>query len=168
MASPPRPHWQSQLGPPLPRSARLRAGRRAFYTAPIKALSNQKFRDFREEHADDVGIMTGDVTINPEAPLLIMTTEVFRNTIFEAPDADDLLAWLRRQPLMHHDATLGYTLVHAGLAQTTDRGAVRAVGGDDSVPAIDECLGQVQAESLRRTGHEDRVALHGFRNSARV
>lgn len=61
-------------------------GRRIVYTAPIKALSNQKFRDFRDEHGDDVGIMTGDVTINPEAPLLIMTTEVFRNTIFESPE----------------------------------------------------------------------------------
>ncbi len=61
-------------------------GRRIVYTAPIKALSNQKFRDFREEHGDDVGIMTGDVTIHPEAPLLIMTTEVFRNTIFESPE----------------------------------------------------------------------------------
>jgi superfamily II RNA helicase len=61
-------------------------GRRIVYTAPIKALSNQKFRDFREEHGDDVGIMTGDVTINPDAPLLIMTTEVFRNTIFESPE----------------------------------------------------------------------------------
>ncbi|MEE8106732.1 MAG: DEAD/DEAH box helicase [Planctomycetota bacterium] len=56
------------------------------YTAPIKALSNQKFRDFRADHGDDVGIMTGDVTIHPEAPLLIMTTEVFRNTIFESPE----------------------------------------------------------------------------------
>jgi superfamily II RNA helicase len=61
-------------------------GRRIVYTAPIKTLSNQKFRDFREEHGDDVGIMTGDVTIQPEAPLLIMTTEVFRNTIFESPE----------------------------------------------------------------------------------
>jgi len=60
--------------------------RRIVYTAPIKALSNQKFRDFRAEHGDDVGIMTGDVTINPDAPLLIMTTEVFRNTIFESPE----------------------------------------------------------------------------------
>ncbi|MDH3590853.1 MAG: DEAD/DEAH box helicase, partial [Planctomycetota bacterium] len=60
--------------------------RRVVYTAPIKALSNQKFRDFRAEHGDEVGIMTGDVTINPEAPLLIMTTEVFRNTIFESPE----------------------------------------------------------------------------------
>ena len=64
-------------------------GRRIVYTAPIKALSNQKFRDFRMEHGEDVGIMTGDVTINPEAPLLIMTTEVFRNTIFESPERLD-------------------------------------------------------------------------------
>ncbi len=60
--------------------------RRVVYTAPIKALSNQKFRDFRSEHGDEVGIMTGDVTINSDAPLLIMTTEVFRNTIFESPE----------------------------------------------------------------------------------
>lgn len=65
--------------------AALRAGERIVYTSPIKALSNQKFRDFREEHGDAVGIMTGDVTINSEAALLIMTTEVFRNTIFEDP-----------------------------------------------------------------------------------
>jgi superfamily II RNA helicase len=58
---------------------------RIVYTSPVKALSNQKFRDFREIHGDDVGIMTGDVTINATAPLLIMTTEVFRNTIFEDP-----------------------------------------------------------------------------------
>ncbi|MHC4960273.1 MAG: DEAD/DEAH box helicase [Planctomycetota bacterium] len=64
----------------------FKEGRRIVYTAPIKALSNQKFRDFRAEHGDEVGIMTGDVTIHPEAPLLIMTTEVFRNTIFESPE----------------------------------------------------------------------------------
>lgn len=60
--------------------------RRVVYTSPIKALSNQKFRDFREEYGEDkVGLMTGDVTINNDAPLLIMTTEIFRNTIFEDP-----------------------------------------------------------------------------------
>jgi len=61
----------------------LARGTRAIYTAPIKALSNQKYRDFRETLGDDVGIMTGDLTLNPGAPLLIMTTEIFRNTIFE-------------------------------------------------------------------------------------
>lgn len=63
----------------------LKNGRRAIYTAPIKALSSQKYRDFKAQPSVDVGIMTGDVTINPTAPLLIMTTEIFRNTIFESP-----------------------------------------------------------------------------------
>ncbi|MCB9898418.1 MAG: DEAD/DEAH box helicase [Planctomycetes bacterium] len=63
----------------------LTAGKRAIYTAPIKALSNQKFRDFKAIDVERVGIMTGDVTIRPHAPLLIMTTEIFRNTIFENP-----------------------------------------------------------------------------------
>jgi superfamily II RNA helicase len=62
----------------------VRQGGRAVYTAPIKALSNQKYRDFRKRFGDEaVGIQTGDVTINPEARLLIMTTEIFRNLILE-------------------------------------------------------------------------------------
>ncbi|EGW36161.1 DEAD/DEAH box helicase [Desulfosporosinus sp. OT] len=55
---------------------------RVIYTAPIKALSNQKYRDFKKQFGEDaVGIMTGDVVLNPTAPLLIMTTEVFRNQV---------------------------------------------------------------------------------------
>ena len=61
-------------------------GRRCVYTAPIKALSNQKYRDFRDDPQVDVGIMTGDVTIHPTAQVLIMTTEILRNAIFESPD----------------------------------------------------------------------------------
>lgn len=67
----------------------LRQGRRAIYTAPVKALSNQKYRDFKAIAPDGVGIMTGDVTIRHDAPLLIMTTEIFRNTIFEDPASLD-------------------------------------------------------------------------------
>lgn len=63
----------------------LRENGRVVYTSPIKALSNQKYRDFTTAYPDLVGIMTGDVTINPGAPVLIMTTEIFRNTLFEDP-----------------------------------------------------------------------------------
>ena len=63
----------------------VRAGRRAFYTAPIKALSNQKFRDFKADGID-VGLMTGDLTLEPGAQVVIMTTEIFRNAVFEDPD----------------------------------------------------------------------------------
>lgn len=62
----------------------IRAGKRAIYTSPIKALSNQKFRDFKNDGLR-VGLMTGDLTLDPDAPLVIMTTEIFRNAVFEDP-----------------------------------------------------------------------------------
>lgn len=58
---------------------------KAIYTSPIKALSNQKYRDFRTEF-DDVGILTGDVQINPEASCLIMTTEILRSMLYRGAD----------------------------------------------------------------------------------
>ena len=64
----------------------VKKGRRCIYTSPIKALSNQKYRDFRDDPTIDVGIMTGDVTIRPTARVLIMTTEILRNSIFENPE----------------------------------------------------------------------------------
>lgn len=52
---------------------------RVIYTSPIKALSNQKFRDFRSRFGgDNIGLITGDVQIRTEAPCLIMTTEILR------------------------------------------------------------------------------------------
>src|ERR1700738_240194 len=56
-------------------------GRRCIYTTPLKALSNQKFRDLKEVMGDEVGLVTGDVVINPDAPVLIMTTEILRNIL---------------------------------------------------------------------------------------
>jgi len=58
---------------------------KAIYTSPIKALSNQKFRDFRLIF-DDVGILTGDVQIRPEASCLIMTTEILRSMLYRGAD----------------------------------------------------------------------------------
>ncbi|MBI2103223.1 DEAD/DEAH box helicase [Candidatus Woesearchaeota archaeon] len=56
--------------------------KRIIYTAPIKALSNQKYKDFSHEYGEDkVGLMTGDVVINPHAKILIMTTEIYRNMV---------------------------------------------------------------------------------------
>ena len=61
----------------------LEENHRIIYTAPIKALSNQKYRDFYAEYGDKIGIVTGDVVLNPYAQVLLMTTEIFRNTIFD-------------------------------------------------------------------------------------
>jgi superfamily II RNA helicase len=59
--------------------------KRVFYTTPLKALSNQKFRDFQEQFPNQVGLITGDIIINPEAPVIVMTTEIFRNMLYETP-----------------------------------------------------------------------------------
>jgi ATP-dependent RNA helicase HelY len=65
----------------------LEAGRKAFYTTPLKALSNQKFGDFVASYgASNVGLLTGDNTINGEAPVVVMTTEVLRNMLYERSD----------------------------------------------------------------------------------
>ena len=63
--------------------AAIRAGKRAFYTAPIKALSNQKYHDLVSRYGvDRVGLLTGDNAINGDAPVVVMTTEVLRNMIY--------------------------------------------------------------------------------------
>ncbi|GAB4274666.1 MAG: DEAD/DEAH box helicase [Candidatus Rifleibacteriota bacterium] len=65
----------------------LKTDKRIIYTSPIKALSNQKYRDFSRLYGDKVGILTGDVVINREAQALIVTTEVYRNMAIEDPEA---------------------------------------------------------------------------------
>jgi ATP-dependent RNA helicase HelY len=62
-------------------------GGKAFYTTPLKALSNQKYGDLVAKHgAANVGLLTGDNTINGEAPVVVMTTEVLRNMLYERSD----------------------------------------------------------------------------------
>ncbi|WP_122817552.1 DEAD/DEAH box helicase [Nocardioides pantholopis] len=61
----------------------LQTGRKAFYTTPIKALSNQKYHDLVERYGpENVGLLTGDNTVNGEAPVVVMTTEVLRNMLY--------------------------------------------------------------------------------------
>ena len=72
----------------------IRTNLGVIYTAPIKALSNQKFRDFQGQFNDNIGILTGDVSINPHAPILIMTTEIFRNKLLDEPQSLDKYSWI--------------------------------------------------------------------------
>ena len=63
----------------------LEAGKRAWYTTPLKALTNSKYYEFGEEFgAERVGILTGDRKENSDAPLIVGTTEIFRNQLFDA------------------------------------------------------------------------------------
>ena len=66
---------------------------RVIYTSPIKALSNQKFREFLLKF-DDVGIITGDVSVNPDATCLVMTTEILRSMLYRGADIVRDIEWV--------------------------------------------------------------------------
>jgi ATP-dependent RNA helicase DOB1 len=66
---------------------------RVIYTSPIKALSNQKYREFHDEFSD-VGLMTGDVTINEGASCLVMTTEILRSMLYKGSEVIREMAWV--------------------------------------------------------------------------
>ncbi|KAK2749592.1 ATP-dependent RNA helicase mtr4 [Myotisia sp. PD_48] len=71
----------------------LKNNQRVIYTSPIKALSNQKYREFDSEFGD-VGLMTGDVTINPTATCLVMTTEILRSMLYRGSEIMREVAWV--------------------------------------------------------------------------
>ena len=71
----------------------LRGKQRVIYTSPIKALSNQKYRELLEEFGD-VGLMTGDVTINPSASCLVMTTEILRSMLYRGSEVMREVSWV--------------------------------------------------------------------------
>lgn len=71
----------------------IKNNQRVVYTSPIKALSNQKYRELQEEF-QDVGLMTGDITINPEASCLVMTTEILRNMLYRGSEVIREVHWI--------------------------------------------------------------------------
>src|SRR5579875_2461819 len=73
----------------------MATGRKLVYTTPIKALSNQKYRQLAAQYgADDVGIVTGDTMVNRDAPLLVMTTEILRNLLVVSRDPLDDIGYV--------------------------------------------------------------------------
>ena len=73
----------------------LKEGAKVLYTTPLKALSNQKYHDFVREYGESmVGLVTGENTINDEAPVVVMTTEILRNLIYEDPKRLDLVRYV--------------------------------------------------------------------------
>ncbi|MGH3745397.1 MAG: DEAD/DEAH box helicase, partial [Mycobacteriales bacterium] len=73
----------------------LAAGRKCFYTTPIKALSNQKFADLVERYGEaDVGLLTGDTSVRGDASVVVMTTEVLRNMLYAGSATLDRLAFV--------------------------------------------------------------------------
>ncbi len=133
----------------------LAEGRRAFYTTPIKALSNQKYADLVRRHgADRVGLLTGDNAINPDAGAVVMTTEVLRNMIYAGSAALDGLAWVVLDEVHYlQDTYRGpvweEVIVHAPAS-------VRFVCLSATVSNADELAGWIAAAR----GHTETVVEH--------
>ena len=86
------PIWKCLAAPAEMRLPRTRP-HRIIYTTPLKALSNQKFRDLSERYgAENVGLVTGENTINDEAAVLVMTTEILRNILYDEPQRVDTVS----------------------------------------------------------------------------
>jgi ATP-dependent RNA helicase HelY len=155
-------------------AAALLDGRRAFYTAPIKALSNQKYHDLRVRHgAEAVGLLTGDNAVNGEAPVVVMTTEVLRNMIYAGRDLRDLEVVVLDEVHFLQDTYRGpvweEVIVHLP-------GHVRLVCLSATVSNADEVAEWISTVrgptdvvvETRRPVHLDQVYLVGDRTSERL
>ncbi len=107
------------------------------YCAPIKALSNQKFRDFKQRYGEDkIGILTGDVSINPDADVLIMTTEIFRNTILDCPYRLDSKFWVIFDEIHYIDDLERGTVWEESIIMLPKH--MRLLGLSATIPNIDQ------------------------------
>ncbi|MDD4294218.1 MAG: DEAD/DEAH box helicase [Candidatus Omnitrophica bacterium] len=121
------------------------------YTAPIKALSNQKFRDFSKKYPGQVGILTGDVSINRNAPILIMTTEIFRNSILVNPDEFKYREWVIFDEIHYLDDIERGTVWEEAIILLPEN--VKMLALSATIPNIDEFVGWI------RTVHKHNISV---------
>lgn len=107
------------------------------YTSPLKALSNQKYRDFKALFGNDsVGLVTGDISINPAAPMLIMTTEIFRNWCLSEPQQLEKTSYVVFDEIHYlDDAERGTTWEESILFAPPH---IKILGLSATVPNVDE------------------------------
>lgn len=142
----------------------LQRGEKVIYTSPIKALSNQKFRDFQQEFPDQVGILTGDVSLNTHAPALIMTTEIFRNKILEENNSLKDYTWIIFDEIHFLDDPERGSVWEEALIFLPDH--MNVLGLSATIPNIDELtrwLESIHAHSVKIIQETKRpVPLHFF------
>ena len=79
----------------------IKKGKKVIYTSPIKALSNQKYYDFKEKYPDiTFGLLTGDIKLNPNADVLIMTAEILQNSLYKKEKNIYLCVWVCEMPCL--------------------------------------------------------------------
>ena len=128
----------------------LSRGESVIYTAPIKALSNQKYRDFRQQYPDLVGILTGDVSINPDASIVVMTTEIYRNSLFENLDRIRKVGWVIFDEVHYLDDPERGTVWEEALIFTPPE--IRILALSATVPNIHELSDWIQSVHERPIG----------------
>jgi len=136
----------------------LQSGKRVIYTAPIKALSNQKYKEFTQDHGEEaIGLITGDVVINPTAQVLIMTTEVYRNmAVIKDPILSDVSYCIMDEIHYISDQERGYVWEESIIFSP---GNVRFLFLSATVPNADEFARWVE----KIKGHKVRVIRHEHR-----
>jgi superfamily II RNA helicase len=134
------------------------------YTAPLKALSNQKFRDFQVNFKDDIGILTGDVSLNANAPVLIMTTEIFRNKILDDPESLAQYQWIIFDEIHYIDNPERGTVWEESLIFLPRH--MKIVGLSATIPNIEQFASWIESihkKSVKVVIEETRpVPLHFF------
>lgn len=142
----------------------LHTNRAVIYTAPIKALSNQKFRDFQGQYKDAIGILTGDVSLNADAPVLIMTTEIFRNKILDNPDSLKKYSWIIFDEVHYIDNVERGTVWEESLIFLPDHMNILCLSA--TIPNIDEFakwIESIHKKKVRVVIEKERpVPLHFF------
>ncbi len=142
----------------------LQNDKKVIYTAPIKALSNQKYRDFSVRFPDRVGILTGDVSINPHASALIMTTEIFRNKILEENSSLTDYAWIIFDEIHYLDDYERGSVWEESLMFLPDH--MNVLGLSATVPNVDELAAWFQSVHHRPLKvikeHRRPVPLHVY------
>lgn len=122
----------------------LSRGEGTIYTAPIKALSNQKYRDFRARYGNErVGILTGDVSINAQAPIVIMTTEIYRNSLFENLDRIRKVGWVIFDEIHYMDDPERGTVWEEALLFTPPE--IRILALSATVPNVDDLAAWIRS-----------------------
>jgi len=136
-----------------------REGKQVVYTAPIKALSNQKFKEFKRLLGQDqVGILTGDVVINQDAPVMIMTTEIFRNLLHLDPARLANVAYVIFDEIHYIDDPERGSVWEESLIFMPP--AMRFLGLSATIPNVDELadwIGQIHRQEIKVVRHHQRA-----------
>ncbi|MGI6557689.1 MAG: DEAD/DEAH box helicase [Limnochordia bacterium] len=136
-----------------------REGKQVVYTAPIKALSNQKFKEFKRLLGEDqVGILTGDVVINQDAPVMIMTTEIFRNLLHLDPGRLAHVAYVIFDEIHYIDDPERGSVWEESLIFMPS--TMRFLGLSATIPNVDELaawIGQIHQQEIKIVRHHQRA-----------